>query len=213
MLDRLEGHHRPDDPRQHPEHSRLGAAGDRARRGRGREQAPVAPGPLRGVEHGHLALEAIDRAVDQRLGQEEGRVVAEIPGGKVIGAIDDDVIRSEHIERVARVDVQVVLDNLHVRVDRADRMGGGLDLQPAQVLCAMQDLALQVAGVHDVEIEDADLADARGRQVEGRRRPQAASAEQQDAGIQQLALARAADLRQDQVARVPLHLLGCELRL
>ena len=74
----------------------------------------------------------------------------------------------------------------------------------------MEQLALQVGRVDDVEVDDADLAHAGRRQVHGRGRAQPARAQEQDARIQQLALAGAADLGQDQVAGVPRDLVRGE---
>ena len=74
----------------------------------------------------------------------------------------------------------------------------------------MDDLALQVGDVDDVVVDDAERADAGGGEVERGRRAQAAGAEQQDLGVEQLPLALDADLGQQEVARVALALLGGE---
>ena len=72
----------------------------------------------------------------------------------------------------------------------------------------MQDLALQVAQVDDVVVDDADRADAGRREVEGRRRAEPAGADQQHLGVEQLRLPLLADLGQQEVAAVAVELLG-----
>ena len=74
----------------------------------------------------------------------------------------------------------------------------------------MDDLALEVRLVDDVGVDDAERADARGREVERRRRAEAAGADQQDARVEQLQLALLADLGDQQVPRVAAALLGLE---
>ena len=74
----------------------------------------------------------------------------------------------------------------------------------------MQHLPLQVAEIHDVEIDDADAADAGRRQIHRGRRAEAARADAQHAARLQLALPVHADLRHDQVPAVALDLVGVE---
>ena len=70
----------------------------------------------------------------------------------------------------------------------------------------MDDLALQIAGIDDVEVDDADRAHARGREIDQNRRAQAARADGQDPAGLDLALSHRADLVHDQVPAVALHL-------
>ena len=70
----------------------------------------------------------------------------------------------------------------------------------------MNDLALQVADVDHVEVDESDGPDARGREIHRRRRAQPACADAEHArGLQPL-LAFYADLGQHQVAAVALEL-------
>ena len=73
-------------------------------------------------------------------------------------------------------------DHLHVRVQIADAVPGGLDLLAAHVLRPVQHLALQVRRVDDVELDDAETADARGGEVEPDGRAEPACADHEDAG-------------------------------
>ena len=57
-------------------------------------------------------------------------------------------------------------DDVHVGVERGERLLGRVDLAVADAIHVVQDLALQVRLVDDVHVDDADRADAGGGQVE-----------------------------------------------
>ena len=89
----LDGFSRLDDADEtgkHAEHSRGAAVGDQPFRWRLGMQAAVT-GATRRSEHGRLPFEAGDAAEDVRAPAEHAGVVHEIPRGKVVGAVDDDV--------------------------------------------------------------------------------------------------------------------------
>ena len=88
---------------------------------------------------------------------------------------------------------------------------GGVDLELADGGGGVDDLALQVAGVDDVEVDQAERADAGGGEVERERRAEAAGADAEDLGGLELLLAFHADLGQDEVARVAGDLFVGEL--
>src|SRR5690606_11235546 len=75
-------------------------------------------------------------------------------------------------------------------------------------LDVVQYLALEVGLVDHVVVDDADRADARGREVQARGRAEPARTEQQHLGVEQLALPDLADLGQHDVPAVALDLLG-----
>ena len=70
-------------------------------------------------------------------------------------------------------------------VDLADRVPRALRLGPADIRLAVDDLALQVGLVDHVELDDPDGAHPGGGQVQQRRRPQPAGADDQHAGVLQ----------------------------
>ncbi len=72
----------------------------------------------------------------------------------------------------------------------------------------MDHLALQVGGVDDVVVDEADRADPGRGEVERGRRAEPAGAEQQHLGVEHLQLAVDPDLGQQRVARVAVALLG-----
>ena len=82
------------------------------------------------------------------------------------------------------------------------------DFGIADALGGVDHLALQVRLVHDVVIDDPDRADPGGCEVERGRRAEAAGAEQEHLGVEQLQLALDTDLREQRVTRVagPLRL-------
>ena len=86
----------------------------------------------------------------------------------------------------------------------------GLDLALPDPVGRVDDLALEVADVDDVEVDDADRPDAGGGEVERGRRAEPAGADEQRLRAEQLRLARRADLGDQQVAAVALLLLGGE---
>jgi hypothetical protein len=69
----------------------------------------------------------------------------------------------------------------YVRIDVAQSRGGGLQLGASDVRAPVQDLALQVAQVDGVEIDEPDAADPGGREIERERRAQAAGTHHQHA--------------------------------
>ena len=73
----------------------------------------------------------------------------------------------------------------------------------------MDDLALQIGKLDDVEIREHQMADPGSGQVHGHRRAQAAHADDQHARGEQLLLAFATDLAQQHVAAVAGFLLRC----
>ena len=81
-------------------------------------------------------------------------------------------------------------------------VAGRVQFGPADVGGAVQDLPLQIAEIDDVEIDEAEPADAGCGEVEAQRRAEAAGADEQHAGRFEPLLAVDADLRHDQVPAV-----------
>ena len=134
--------------------------------------------------------------------EQHAGVVDQVARGEVVGAVDHDVVVLEDVEGVLAGERDFVLDDLHVRIDVQHVLAGGVELLAADVLGAVNDLALQVGEIDDVEIDQADFADAGGGQVQAERRAQSARADQQHVGGLELQLAFHADFGHDQVARV-----------
>ena len=165
QLDGLERLDRAHDSRQHAQHASLGATRHHPRRRRLGIEAPVARAFLR-IKHRGLPLEAEDAAVDVGLAQEHAGVVHEVSRGEIVRPVGHDVVVAEDVERVLRRQARLVRDHFDVRVDVGNRVLRRLDLQPAHVARIVDDLPLQVGEIDHVEIDDAQPADARRREIQ-----------------------------------------------
>ena len=99
-------------------------------------------------------------------------------------------------------------DDVHVRVEQRQRLLRGVDLALADAVDVVEDLALQVRRVDDVHVDDAERADARGREVQRGGGAETAGAEEEHLGLEQLLLAGLTDLGEEDVALVAVALLG-----
>ena len=77
-----------------------------------------------------------------------------------------DVVAVDDVEHVVGAEAHVVGDDVDVGVERGERLLRRVDLALADAVHVVQDLALQVRLVDDVHVDDAERADARGREVE-----------------------------------------------
>ena len=75
-----------------------------------------------------------------------------------------------------------------------------------------RDLPLQVGEIDDVEIDEAEFADAGRGEIQAERRAESAGADQQHLGVLELELTFHADFRHDQVAAVAQDLFVAETR-
>jgi hypothetical protein len=131
----------------------------------------------------------------------------EIARGEIVGAVGDDVVAADEINRVRGGQAHTVGLDRHVRVQPLDQCGRAVDLGPAEVRSAVDDLALQIGQRHGIVIDDAERADARRGEIEQHRRAEPAGADHQHPGAAQRELARSTDLAQYDVAGVSLELL------
>ena len=154
---------------------------------------------------------AEDGRVHVGLTREHTGVVHEVTGGEVVGAVGNDVVVLEQLERVLAVEHGLVLFDLHVGVERVDALLRRVELRLSHVFGAMHDLALEVRLVDDVEVHDAETAYPRRRQVHAQRRAEPASTDTQHAGRLELLLPLHPDRREDEMAAVALDLFFGEL--
>ena len=96
---------------------------------------------------------------------------------------------------------------LGLRVVGVQGLNCRLDLWLADVAVVVEHLTLEIRHVNVVEVDDPDGTDSGQRQVDRNWRAESACAYDQDLRVDQLALSRAADLRHDDVAAVPPHLV------
>jgi hypothetical protein len=163
---------------------------------------PPALGAAARVEHRGLALEAVDRAVDVDLAEHHRRVVDQVAGREVVGAVDDDVVVGEDGQGVGRGDPLLVDVDPGLGIEVEHAAPRRLRLRGADVLGAVDHLALEVRQVDHVEVHDPEPADAGRGEVQRQRRAEPAGADQQHRAGEQLLLPRAAELGQAEVAGV-----------
>ena len=96
------------------------------------------------------------------------------------------------------------MSGLRALIDDARR----LDLALPDPVGRVDDLALEVADVDDVEVDETDRPDARGGEIERGRRTEAAGADEQRLRAEEPGLAGRTDLGDQQMAAVALLLLG-----
>ncbi len=96
----------------------------------------------------------------------------------------------------------------HMRVDAGNGGERAFHLRLADALRIVDDLPLQVGQRNRVIVDDAERADTRRCQILQHRRAKTACADDQYAGGLQLLLARPADFRQHDVARVAFEFFG-----
>ncbi len=78
--------------------------------GWGRRRVEAAVAALARQVHGRLAVEQQDRAVDQRLLEEDTRVVHQVARREVVRAVHDDVVVLDDVQRVLGVQRLLVRD-------------------------------------------------------------------------------------------------------
>ena len=193
--------HHADQSGQNSQHAAFGAGWHQSRRWRLGIQAAVARAFL-GREDAGLAFEAENRSVDIRLAGEHAGVVHQIARGKVVGAVGDDVELAKQFERIFAGEPGIKFPDVQKRIDRLQLFGGGVQLLAAHVGSGVDDLALQVGVVHDIEVHDAERAHAGRAQIQRQGRTQSARADAEHPRGFQLELPFHADLGHDQVARV-----------
>ncbi len=165
-----------------------------------------------GIEDRRLALEAEDRAVDVGLAEQHAGVVRQIARREIVGSVHHHVVAAKEFHRVRRVETQTVGLDLDVGVHRTQPGRGDLHLGRPDVDRGVEHLALQVGGVDDVVVDEAEPAHPGGGEVLGKRRTESARAEQQHRGFEHLALPFHPELREVQMASVAVELVGPQRR-
>ena len=127
-----------------------------------------------------------------------------VAGGEVVGALQDHVSALDHGEIFQPL---VNRNDGDVGVERSERRAGGVHLDGADRIGAVEDLALQVGEVDLVGIDEGEAPDAGGGEVKRRRAAQAARTDDQDLRRPQPLLPFDPDFREKDVAAVAEKLL------
>ena len=120
-------------------------------------------GAALGREDAGLALEAEDRAVDVGLAGEHTSVIDQIARGKVVGAVDDEVEVAEDVSALSLVRRVSNLRTSTLGLIAAMRSRGGVELLAADIVGAVDNLALQIGEIDNIEIDDARVCPRRPR--------------------------------------------------
>src|SRR5581483_453483 len=194
--------------RKHAQHASFGAA--RCQRGRRRLGIEAAIAwPIIGLEHSDLTLKAEDAAMHHRLILKNGSVVEQIARREVVGTVEDHIIISDDAPDIGLVQSLQIGNHVDIGIERLDGLTGGFGLVLTYALGIMQNLALQIAIIDDIGINNAKRSHARRGQIIGRRRSQAAGADQQYPRVEQLKLSLLAHFRDEQVTAIPSGLRIC----
>ena len=112
---------------------------------------------------------------------------------------------------VSAAQALLVADRLDIRVQPADPLLGRLDLGLAEGAGRVQHLALEIRRVDDVVVHEPEAPDSRGGQIEQSGGAEPARTDDEDARLEQAALAGEADLGDEHVAAVALSLRLVEI--
>ena len=93
-------------------------------------------------------------------------------------------------------------DNFDAGIDALEGVTSGLALVAADVLGAVDDLALEIGEIDGIEIDETEASNARGGEIHGDGGAESAGADAEDAGGFDALLAGEADFRENQVPRV-----------
>ena len=117
------------------------------------------------VENGNLAVEPQNRAVHVRLAQQHAGIVHEVASGKVIGAVNDDVVITQNLQRIRTGQLHFVSDDVDFRIQVLQTPRGHGHLRLPDIRRRIHHLALQVGDIDAIEIDDADASDTGRGQI------------------------------------------------
>ena len=110
-----------------------------------------------------------DAAVHQGLPQQIAGVIYQVTGGEIVRSVDHQVILANYFHGVLGFQPDFMHHHIGVGVVGLDIVQGGLQLGPPDIGGVVQNLALEVGKVHNVEVHDADGAHPSKGQVDGGR--------------------------------------------
>lgn len=151
------------------------------------------------MEDGELAFEAMDCAVDVRDASPCGDVAAEVASGEVVGAVEDEVAAVGEVHGVGGAEAVVDDGDAEGGVEGLEAGGGGGGFGLAGVCFGEEDLALEIGEGDDIVVDDDEVADASGGEVEEGRAAETASAETEDGGAGEFILGFGAEAREGEL--------------
>ena len=196
------GHGTAHHPHDGPEHSGMGAGRHGAGERRGGERILV-DGPVTCVEHGELRLVSEDgcpHVGNPQPGAAGRDHVANIGG---VGAINHHIHISEQTFGFRPSEPAIMGKNAHLGVQVGQHLAGGFHLGAAHLAGGVNDLAVQVAHVHGVVINNGDGAHSRSSQVEEGRGAQTAGADTAHVGVGKPLLLVRSETGEAELAGIP----------
>src|SRR5512143_3211614 len=208
-LDHLGGLDRPDHAGHDAQDARLLAGRHHAGRRRDLEETTVA-WPLARNDGHHLPLEPEDCRAHQRFLEHDTGVIDEVAGRKAVAPVHDDIVVLDDVLDVRRREPFLVGHNLHIMVQRLVGLFRRIRLEHAKHFRVVRDLALQVRYLDAVIVNHADRANARSGKIVPYRRAEPAGADEHDPRVQDLLLAYAPHLGEQDVPAVAQYLVFAE---
>ena len=152
-LDRLRRLKRSHQSWENAKDSTFSTTRDQTRlRWRGKETAIAGASLVRG-ENTHLSLKLIDRSVNIGDLKKVSHVIAEIACGEVVRAIDDQIIATRDVHRIARLEEDVMAVQGYVRIDLPQSALRRLQFLGSNVSLAVKQLPMKVRSVHRIRID------------------------------------------------------------
>lgn len=205
-----------DESWEHAEDTCFVSGRDRALRRELRDHATKAGGGLAvgclemGGEDAELSFELVDRSVDKGLLLRGGFGGDEKTGGKVVGAVEDEVVGADEVAFVFLGEVLRVGGDLDLGVESAEVGGGDFGFGFANAFGGEKNLALEVGKADGVGVAKTEVADSSGGEVLGSRATEPAEANDENRGVFKGQLPCKSDLAQEGVAGVAGLFVGAE---
>ena len=158
-----------------------------------------------------LTLEAKNGTVNVWLFEQDAHVIAEIAGGKIVRAVDNDIKRRRQFHGDFTVEQLVVNLDFDFGIDVRKACFCRDDLLFPYVRGAVQQLPLKIRSIDDIRIDDSQLADTGRSQIHGDGRAETAGTDAKDTGCFELELSILPELWDRQVAGVALKFGGTEI--
>jgi len=151
--------------------------------------------------------------VGKRDASQRTRVVDEVPRLEVVGPVDDEVVAVDERLDVLGGHADLVCLDVDIGVQFGHERRGAVDLLSTHVVVAVDDLALEVREFNHVVVGDPERADTRRGEILDDRRPEPPGAQDEDVGVQEVALTVRADVVHDDVPRIPVELCRVEIEI
>jgi hypothetical protein len=101
-----------------------------------------------------VAVAVLGASVDHRRAGADAVVVAQQPAREGVTAFDDDLVAAEKVVDVVLLDAGVDRVDCDLAVELAQAVACGFSLVPTEIGLGVEDLAVEVAQLDEVEVDD-----------------------------------------------------------